>query len=102
MESFSMKKNLHLIASVDKPEILENIIEKLAMRRYDIGYCSVKLPYSWQAIDTSSIESYITGTIEFDYNETYRIRIPYITSFFFSCTKKKNNPYDLEWSVSLS
>ena len=33
-----MKKDLHLIASVDKPDVLESIIEQLATRRYDIGY----------------------------------------------------------------
>ena len=97
-----MKKNLHLIASVDKPEVLENIIEQLATRRYDIGYGKAIVPNSWQAIDTSSVESYISGIVEFDYNETQRIRVPYITCFIFSCTKEKTDPYDLRWSLSLS
>lgn len=97
-----MKKDLHLIASVDKPEVLENIIEGLASRRYEIGYGKAVLPASWQAIDTSSVESYISGRVEFDYNETQRIRIPYITCFLFSCMKEKNSPYDLKWSISLS
>ena len=97
-----MKKDLHLTASVDKPEVLENIIEQLATRRYDIGYGRAIVPNDWQAIDTSSIETYISGRVEFDYNETQRIRVPYITCFLFSCMKKKNNPYDLKWSFSLS
>ena len=93
-----MKKDLHLTASIDKPEILENIIEQLATRRY--GKAAV--PQTWQALETSSIETYVSGRIEFDYNETQRIRIPYITCFLFSCTKEKNGPYDLTWSFSLS
>ena len=97
-----MKKDLHLTASVDKPEVLENIIEQLATRRYDIGYGNAIVPNDWQAIDTSSIETYISGRVEFDYNETQRIRVPYITCFIFSCMKEKNNPYDLKWSFSLS
>lgn len=97
-----MKKELHLTASVDKPEVLENIIEQLATRRYDIGYAKATVPASWQAIDTSSVEAYLSGRIEFDYNETQRIRMPYITGFLFSCTKEKSNPYDLRWSISLS
>ena len=97
-----MKKDLHLTASVDKPEVLENIIEQLATRRYDIGYGNATVPNDWQAIDTSSIETYISGRVEFDYNETQRIRVPYITCFLFSCMKKKNNPYDLKWSFSLT
>ena len=97
-----MKKNIHLNTSVDKPEVLEDIIEKLAIRRHDIGYGKAIVPTFLQAVDTSSVESYISGTIEFDYNETQRIRIPYITCFLFSCTKEKNNPYDLKWSISFS
>ena len=97
-----MKKDLHLIASVDKPDVLESIIEQLATRRYDIGYGKAVVPTSWQAVDTSSVESYISGRVEFDYNDTQRIRIPYITCFLFSCMKEKNNPYDLRWSISLS
>jgi len=97
-----MKKNLHLTASVDKPDLLEDIIEKLATRRYDIGYGRAHVPTTWEALETSSVESYMSGTVEFDYNETQRIRIPYITCFVFSCTKVKNDPYDLSWSISLS
>lgn len=97
-----MKKDLHLTASVDKPEVLEDIIERLATRRYDMGYAKALVPASWQAIDSSSVETYISGTVEFDYNETQRIRIPYITCFLFSCIKEKNAEYELSWSFSLS
>ena len=97
-----MKKDLHLTASVDKPEVLENIIEELATRRYDIGYGSAKTPAPWHAIESSSVEAYLSGRIEFDYNETQRIRIPYITCFVFSCTKVKQDPYDLTWAISLT
>lgn len=97
-----MKKDLHLTASVDKPEVLENIIEQLASRRYDIGYAKVAVPASWKALDTSSVEAYMSGRVEFDYNETHRIRLPYITGFLFSCIKGKTDPYDLKWSISLS
>lgn len=97
-----MKKDLHLTASVDKPELLENIIEKLATRRYDMGYGKATVPKTWQALETSSVETYLSGRVEFDYNETQRIRIPYITCFLFSCTKAKNGPYELSWAISLS
>lgn len=97
-----MKKNIHLSASVDEPEVLEDIIEKLAIRRYDAGYGRAKVPDTWNALDSSSIETYISGNVEFDYNETQRIRVPYITCFLFSCTKEKNSPYGLVWSLSLS
>jgi hypothetical protein len=97
-----MKKDLHLSTSVDEPAVLENIIEKLAIRRYDTGFSKAAVPTSWKAIDTSSVESYMSGTVEFDYNETHRIRIPFITSFLFTCTKAGNNLYGLRWGLSLS
>ncbi len=97
-----MKKDLHLTASIDKPEVLEDIIEQLATRRYDIGYANAVVPAEWHAIDSSSVEAYVSGTVEFDYNETQRIRIPYITGFLFSCIKEKNKGYELNWSFSMS
>jgi hypothetical protein len=97
-----MKKDLHLTASFDRPELLENIIEQLASRRYDTGYAKAAVPASWQALDSSSVEAYLSGRVEFDYNETQRIRLPYITGFLFCCIKGKTDPYDLRWSISLS
>ncbi len=97
-----MKKDLHLTASVENPEGLENIIERIATRRYDIGYSNATVPPSWQAIDTSSVEIYMSVRVEFDYNRTQRIMIPCITAFLFSCTKQKSDSYDLRWSFSLS
>ncbi len=97
-----MKKGLHLTTSIDQPEVMENIIEKLATRRYDGGYGKVPVPITLQALDSSSVEIHISGNIEFDYNETQRIRIPYITCFLFSCKKEKSSDYELCWSSSLS
>jgi len=97
-----MKKDLNLVATVDKPEMLEDIIEQLATRHYELGYVYREVPSDWKALDPSSVETYLSGTIEFDYNETQRIRIPYITCFLFSCIKDKNKPYELNWSCSLS
>ena len=97
-----MKKNLHLVTSVDKPEIMEKLIEEMATRRNDIGYGNAAVPASWQALDTSSVESYVSGRVEFDYSEAQRIRMPYITCFLFSCTREKKDPYDLTWAISLS
>ena len=101
-KSTVMKNNLHLVTSVDKPEMMEKLIEQLATRRYDIGYGNAIVPNTWKAIETSSIESYVSGRISFDYNETQRIKMPYTTCFLFSCTKEKKDPYDLTWAISLS
>ena len=97
-----MKKDIHLVASVDKPDVLEDIIEKLAIRPNDRGYVKASIPQAWRALDTSSVEAYMSGNIQFDYNESSRINIPYTTGFVFSCIKEKSGPYDLKWSFSLS
>lgn len=97
-----MKKDLHLTASVDDPDALENIIEQLATKRNDTTCTNVVLPAPLQAINTSSVEIYMSVRVEFDYNKTQRIRIPCISAFLFSCTKQQSDPYDLRWSISLS
>lgn len=102
IKTLTMKKDLHLIALVDQAEMMEHIIEQLATRRYGLGYANDIVAPEWKSVNTSSVESYISGRIEFDYNETQRIRIPYITSFLFSCTTLKKNEYGLSWAVSLS
>src|SRR5437870_3358944 len=102
LKTLTMKKNLYITASFDKPELVENIAEKLAARRYDSGYAKARVPKKWQAIDTSSVETYVTGNIEIVFDEEPRIRMPFITCFLFSCTKGKNDPYKLDWSISFS
>ena len=97
-----MNNTLHISAALDQPELLENMVEKLAYRTYDIGYGKALVPKSLQAIETSSAEIYVSGTVEFIFKKDERIRIPFITNFLFTCTKGKNDPYKLTWSMSLS
>ena len=96
-----MKKTLHISASIDQPELLENMVEKLAYRRYNIGYGKEKMPKGWVANETSTTEAYINGTVEFKYKKE-KIRIPFITSFLFTCAHGNQEPYKLNWSMSLS
>ena len=97
-----MKKTLHITASFDQPELVENIAEKLAARHYDDGYANIRLPKDWTAIATSTVENYVCGTIEIASGKKEKMRIPFTTCFLFSCTREKNQPYDLSWSVSIN
>ncbi len=97
-----MKQLLHITASVNQPGLLKDMIEKLASRRYEIGYSNERMPEGWQAIETASAEIYVNGAVEFMFNEKETIRMPFITSFLFSCAHTKNDPYKLNWSISLS
>ena len=96
-----MKKSLYISTSLDQPDLLEDLVEKLAGRRYDIGFAKERVPINSEALETSSTETYVSGTISFaDNDET--INVPFITSFLFTCVKGKNNEYKLTWASSMS
>jgi hypothetical protein len=96
-----MNKSLNISMSLDKPDLLENLVEKLAYRRYDIGYGKEKMPRNFEALETSSAETYASGTVAItDKDET--INMPFITSFLFTCIKGKDESYKLTWCSSLS
>ncbi len=102
-----MKKNLHISAAFDQPEFVQNLVERLAYRRNELGFDKEKMPGGLKALETSSTETYVTGTIALDFpanNETgeERINMPFITSFAFTCIKGKTDPYQLIWSSSLN
>jgi len=100
-----MNHVLHITATLDQPELLENLVEKLASRRYDIGYSREIVPQDWQAVETSSTETYISGTLAFSglmNDDDVSVNIPFITSMLFTCIKGKENDYRLLWSSSLS
>jgi len=100
-----MSNVLHITATLDQPELLENLVEKLASRRYDIGYSREIVPQDWQALETSSTETYVSGTLSFGgvtINDDASINMPFITSMLFTCIKEKEGNYRLLWSSSLS
>ncbi len=101
-----MKTHLHISANFDQPDLVQNMVERLAYRRYDLGYGNEKMPAGLKALETSSTETYVSGMIELDFNETEHtvehINMPFITCFLFTCIKGKSDPYQLIWSSSLS
>lgn len=96
-----MNKALHITAILDQPGLLEDLVEKLAHRRYDLGYSNETVPAPFQAIETSSTETYVSGTVSLAVNNQI-INMPFITSFVFTCTKAKHEAYKLGWGSSLS
>jgi len=100
-----MNRVLNITAILDQPELLENLVEKLASRRYDIGYSREIVPQDWQAVETSSTETYISGTLAFSglmNDDDVSVNIPFITSMLFTCIKGTEGDYRLLWSSSLS
>lgn len=96
-----MKKDLHISTYFDQPVFLEELVEKLAYRHYDIGYSKAIVPHDSEAIETSSTETYVSGTAAIEENNE-QFNMPFITRFLFTCIKGKSGSYKLAWSSSLS
>lgn len=97
-----MKQHLHISASFDQPELVQNLVERLAYRHYDIGYGMEKMPEGWTALETSSTEAYVSGTLSIEAGKEEIIHMPFISCFNFTCIKGTGDPYQLIWSCSLS
>jgi|SRR5436190_12140531 len=90
-----------ITATLAEPALLKNIVEKLAHRRKDPGYCFEKVQAGWNAIESSSIEGFVSGDIILSDNSDFAI-MPFDTSFVFTCIKTKGGKYNLTWASSLS
>ncbi|MEQ1676120.1 MAG: hypothetical protein ABL876_05450 [Chitinophagaceae bacterium] len=98
-----MKKHLHISAAFDEPAFVQNLVERLAYRRYELGYSKQLIPRGLKALETSSTETYVSGTMAIDFEDGQEhINMPFITCFLFTCIKGKSDPYQLIWSCSLS
>ena len=97
-----MKRHLHISAFFDEPEFVQNLVERLAYRRNELGYGNQAMPKGLKAIETSSTETYVSGTLAIDAGNGETMNVPFITSFLFTCIKGKSEPYQLIWSSSLS
>jgi hypothetical protein len=86
---------------IDEMDFLEELIKDLADRRYETGYCNQPVPQGWSAMDTSSLEAYVSGTIALADGDDH-FAMPFVTCFMFTCTKVEDSGYDLSWISSLS
>jgi hypothetical protein len=87
--------------SLCDPTLLVFLVEKLADRRINSGYDQQKVQPGWTAIETSSIEAYVSGNTNLTDNSD-AIDAGFTTSFIFSCTKAKGQSYSFTWLCSLS
>ena len=92
---------LTISASVDEVNFLQDLVEKLAYRRENSPYIRRPMPCGQVAVDTSSLEAYISGTIDIA-GDGENMHIPYTTCFMFTCIKGRRDNYNLSWSNSLS
>ena len=107
-----MKPSFHITATVDQPDLLKNLVEKLAYRRSDGDFYrsgkenqTSNISSTETFVNTSSTEAYISGNIGLEFFnglENEQVHIPFITCFVFTCKRSESDPYELAWSQSLS
>ena len=77
---------LAVSVTIDEAPLLKNLVEKLAHRRKDLGYSHEAVPEGWKAIESSTIEAYVSGCMDIQEHDGY-LAMSYTTCFSFSCTK---------------
>ena len=90
-----------IIATLEEPDLLQILVEKLAECNADIGYCLKQVQPGWKAIDTSSIEVLASVGLHFS-DKKDSTNTSFVTSFLFTCIKPTKGKYNLTWSHSLS
>lgn len=87
--------------SVNEPVLMKLIVEELAAKRNNMSMAGQKIDHNLVAVDTSSPESFVTGSIDVEYN-SLQLSIPYVTGFIFTCLKSKRPFFEMQWAMSLS
>lgn len=90
-----------VVVTIDEIPLLKSIVEKLAHRRYEIGFSLQEMPDGWAAVDPSSVEAYVSGSIELANGEE-QVSLAYTTCFTFTCLKTRKGVNRLSWINSLS
>ena len=96
-----MKKTLRIKATIDEEAFLEDMVEKLALRHNYTGLNKQKTFGINDALETSSNETYVSGTVAIETADE-QINMPFVTSFLFTCIKITEDTYSLEWGISMS
>ncbi len=96
-----MKRVLQIETIIDKPQQLDDMVEKLVLHKSNAQNSNHLVLKGWSIIDIASAEAHINGIITV--NEGNEKASPLFTSpFLFSCIKNKIGEYKIEWSVCLS
>jgi hypothetical protein len=97
----NMITSLAISTSLYDADLLTNIVEKLACRRNDNPVYPAALEPNSEAIGTSSLEAFVSGTADISYGPDF-LKMPFTTCFLFTCIRAKGQHYKLTFSSSLS
>lgn len=87
-----MKPALRLAAYLDAPELVQNLVERLAYRRYELGYSQLPVPAGWKALETSTTEAFVSGTLELDNGNGEPSAWPLSPAFCSPASRARGNP----------
>jgi hypothetical protein len=88
-------------AMIDDQILLEEFVKYLACGRNKMNYSGETVQEGWKAIDSSSLEAYVSGNMIISTDDE-PISLAYTTGFLFTCIKENHQDYSLEGSFSLS
>ena len=94
-------RTLSITTTLVESKLLTNLVEKLAVKRYEAGHTTEQVQPGWEAIEMSSIEAHVSGITKIHSN-TDRVKMVFNTCFLFTCTKAKDQEFNLTWVNSLS
>lgn len=89
-----------IIATVNRPHLLQQLVEKLAQGRP----LNVQLRIAngrWSLAGTSTVETYTDGCLAYRSTDG-EFRLAFATPFLFTCVDRQNQGVALAWSQSLS
>ena len=93
-----------ITTTIYEPDLLKDLVEKLASGHKDYGYCEAEVPSDFRPLEISCTLAQVLGSFELEQENTQgqKLIVPFTTCFLFTCTKEKFGLFNLEWSSSLS
>jgi hypothetical protein len=88
-------------ATINAIPFMEGLVKYLAQRRYNVSFQLLLTHPGWEAIDTSSVETFVSGNFHFDSNNN-PLKVTFGSGFLFTCIRGHEGVYELRWSNSLS
>ncbi len=88
-------------ASIDELRFLEQLVKHLADARSKKRVSFTPVEEGWEAIDSSSLEVFVSGNMLIS-DKDEPTRLPYATSFLFTCIKETSGGFVLSGCFSLS
>ncbi len=92
---------LKVLTTLCAERMMRALVERLASPQSETDYGGDEYSNGLRVIDSSSVEAYIAGDNHFTYQQNV-MKMPFITSFIFTCIREKGKRFRLEFGASLS